>query len=345
MSVPKVSVILPVYNCENFISDCVNSILEQTFQDFELIIIDDKSTDNTLKIIQQIKDKRVNLIVKKKNSGYTNSLNLGIAKSKGEYIARIDGDDICMPNRFEKQVSFLDENKEIVACGSFSKIIGSDEIIYTPEYHEEIILELLRRNCIIHPSVMMRKSAINSLSVAYDVSKEPAEDYDLWVRLAKVGKLHNIQEVLLNYRYHENQVSILHYGKQKQSARESRFNLLNQLPFEKNEIELAIIMKFIENDINISFNEIVLFINKIKKKVLDSNYNNFFNQKGLESYLSYIEYETVKAYFLKRTKFYPSIFLNYINIHQKVKLKLSLKDEFKLMIKSLIFFNVKNEIN
>jgi glycosyltransferase involved in cell wall biosynthesis len=336
MHKPFISVLIPVYNCEKYIQTAIESVLNQTFSNFELLIIDDKSTDNTVEIIQQFQDERIRLVVKEKNSGYTNSLNWGIANAKGKYIARMDGDDICLPTRFEKQVSFLDANPDVIACGSSSIIIGTDTVVAVPENHEEIKLALLKGNCMIHPSIMIRKDSIDKFSISYDTSKEPAEDYDLWVQLAIIGKLHNLQEVLLHYRIHENQVSNVRNENQKNIAKQTRFKLLNHLPFAKTDKKINILKKFIETDISIQFEEILLYNKKIKEHILQSNINGFFEQNGLEDYLNGIEYETVKSYFLKREKYNPSIFLNYLKIKSVVPLKFSFKDEFKLFFKSFI---------
>jgi len=338
MCKPFISVLMPVYNCEKYIQTAIESVLNQTFSNFELLIIDDKSTDTTVEIIQQFHDERIRLVVKEKNSGYTNSLNWGIENANGSYIARMDGDDICLSTRFEKQVSFLEANPDIIACGASSIIIGTDTVVNVPENYEAIKLALLRGNCMIHPSIMFRKKSINEFSIYYDISKEPAEDYDLWARLVILGELHNLQEVLLHYRVHENQVSNIRNQNQNNIAKECKFKLLSHLPFAKVDKEINVLKKFIAADLPILFEEIILFHEKIKEKILESNKNGFFEQKGLEDYLNYIEYETLKSYFLKRKKYTPSLFFNYLKIKSLVKLNFTFKDEFKLFLKSFISY-------
>ena len=204
---PKVSVILPVYNCEQYIFETIQSVLKQTFSDFELLVVDDCSTDNTVKIIKEFNDSRINLIIKEKNSGYTDSLNYAVALAKGEYIARMDGDDVCMPNRFEKQVAFLEKNTDVVLCGSSVQFIGYQ--IGTKKYpikYDDIKIKLCFGTPFCHPSVMGKKEIF--LQVPYDRNFEPAEDIHLWSRIVKMGKVENLDETLLLYRTHKNQVSI-----------------------------------------------------------------------------------------------------------------------------------------
>ena len=228
-SMPKITVLMPVYNCELYIREAIDSILNQTLTDFEFLIIDDASTDKTVEVIKTYNEGRIKLVVKPSNTGYTNSLNYGLQVAKGEYIARMDGDDISFSERFAKQVAFLDANPDVVLCGSWFSIIDSGTVKKLPENNEAIKLALLRGNCIAHPSVMMRKQILNELSVVYDVSKEPAEDYDLWVRLLSLGKLHNLQEALLNYRMHSTQVSHKRAEEQKKRVIETKFELINLL--------------------------------------------------------------------------------------------------------------------
>ncbi len=123
---PRITVIMPVYNCELYIKEAIDSILNQTFTDFEFLIIDDASTDKTVSIIKEYKDFRIQLIEKEGNKGISDSLNYGLKVAKGEYIARMDGDDISLPERFVKQVTFLDSNPDVILCGSNFGIIGTE---------------------------------------------------------------------------------------------------------------------------------------------------------------------------------------------------------------------------
>ena len=125
--IPTISVIMPVYNCFDYIQEAINSILNQTFSDFELIIIDDYSSDGTVDLIKKFNDPRIKLTVKSVNSGISNSLNYGLKIAKGKYIARMDGDDISFPDRFERQVKFMDLNPKVILCGGGYISINSNQ--------------------------------------------------------------------------------------------------------------------------------------------------------------------------------------------------------------------------
>lgn len=213
MKGPLISVILPVYNAEGYIRESVQSILNQSYQNFEIIIIDDASTDNTLKIIKGIQDARIQIIVKNKNSGYVDSLNLGIAKAKGCFIARMDADDISLSNRFEEQITYLINNPGIVAVASRIKIIDEFNNVIGDWKNDadaisvaEIKNYLPRGNCLCHPSMMIRRNVFNFYS--YDNRQYGSEDWDLWLTLISDGfKIAKIDKTLLLYRVTNNSVS------------------------------------------------------------------------------------------------------------------------------------------
>jgi glycosyltransferase involved in cell wall biosynthesis len=210
---PVITVLLPVYNAEKYIESAVQSILNQTFRDFELIVINDGSTDQSLAILQKLagKDARINLI-SRQNTGYVVALNEGLAKANGEFIARMDADDICLPARFEKQVAYLRANPDCVLLGTnvaqmdqAGSLIGPmPDIAYG---HDNINHALLRRGWpIVHPAVMMRTSAVKTLG-GYLVELCPNEDHDLFLKLGEVGRLENLPDILVHYRKHESSES------------------------------------------------------------------------------------------------------------------------------------------
>lgn len=337
---PKISVLMPVYNCELYIKEAVDSILGQTFSDFEFIIIDDASTDSTASILKKYDDPRIQLIVKPQNSGYTNSLNYGLSIAKGEYIARMDGDDISLPERFAKQVAFLDVNPDIILCGTLFKIIGKDQIITVAEQHEDIKLAMLRDCCIGHPTVMMRKSYFDKFSLRYDITKEPAEDYDLWTRLLIIGKLYNLQEVLLHYRLHDLQVSQKRNEQQINTAKEIKINLLNHLGFERTVQNQILLKKMVSKRGLVSFKDMDQFPD-LKNKLLLANQTSFFEKVGFEKYILEIQYNLFKDFFLKRDRYSPVIYFQYLRIKSKWSNKLRPLDQMKLFLKSVIFYKKK----
>ncbi len=247
---------MPVYNCELYIQEAVESILAQTYTDFELLLIDDASKDKTVEIIKSFNDNRINLIQKPKNLGYTDSLNYGFSVAEGEYIARMDGDDFSLPTRFEKQVAYLDKHPDVVLCGANYSIIGTDIVNKLPENNDEIQIQFIRNNSIAHPVVMLRNSVLKANGIVYDVTKEPAEDFDLWVRLLNYGKLHNIQEVLLNYRVHQKQVSNLQSKKQRNISIDTKLNVFKNLSINWNQEEEKVLRKHLANIFFIDLKEL-----------------------------------------------------------------------------------------
>lgn len=211
MKDPLVSVLLPVYNRES-VNKCIDSILNQTFSDFELLIIDNASTDRTVDVIRSYQDKRIRLVINEKNIGQTGSLNKGLDLAKGKYIARIDSDDLMLENRLEKQISYMEEHPECGFCGSMIRNITEDDRISKP-LNLCITDEGLRlfqgiSSCIYHPAVMYRTKILRENGIYYDTKLMIAEDYEIWDRLLKITQGHNIPEVLTLYRVGDNKDSV-----------------------------------------------------------------------------------------------------------------------------------------
>lgn len=206
----KISVIMPVYNGEKYLREAIDSILNQTFTDFEFIIINDCSTDSTEDIIKSYDDSRIVYIKNEKNLGVAGTLNKGLDVAKGEYVARMDADDISLPARFEKQVSFMDKNSNIGVCGSQILIFEDNEpekIFAFSEKDAALRVDMLFNCAFAHPSVIIRKSILDNHNICYNLEYEKAEDYRMWYDIMRVSKSHNIQEPLLKYRHHQSQVT------------------------------------------------------------------------------------------------------------------------------------------
>ena len=201
-----ISVLMPVYNTkEEYLRASIESILNQTFTDFEFIIVNDGSTNNAEEVILSYKDNRIKY-VKQENQGIVGALNNAWSKASGKYIARMDSDDIAYPERFAKQVNFLEENPEYSLVGSWAKIIPSKNIIKLPQ--DIKIMDLLADCMFIHPSIMFNKADFEKFNLQYETGFEYAEDYCLYANAVKHLKMTNLQEVLLDYRvYPENSSS------------------------------------------------------------------------------------------------------------------------------------------
>jgi glycosyltransferase involved in cell wall biosynthesis/radical SAM superfamily enzyme YgiQ (UPF0313 family) len=200
---PKISVLMAVYNGEKFIEQALKSIHSQTCQDFELIIVDDASTDKTSDILVKMKDSRTFIYRNSENKGLTKSLNIGLKLCRGEYVARMDADDISLPRRFEKQVKFLDENPNCIAVGCWCGRIDSNGKVWgdwkPPTKYEDIKKQFLVGNSIPHGTAMVRRSALIKIG-GYDERYKYSQDYDLWLRLSELGELRNLGEYLYTLR-------------------------------------------------------------------------------------------------------------------------------------------------
>jgi glycosyltransferase involved in cell wall biosynthesis len=206
-----VSVVLPCYNCDQYIGEAIQSILNQTYRDFELIIIDDGSTDQTTTVIRSFNDNRIRLINKEQNQGLVDSLNRGLELAQFDYIAIMHGDDIASQDRLEEQVLFMETHPEIICCGSWINILGTEKVIQYPANSDEVHVGMLDGNIIAHPTVMLKTNTIKSHHLQYNPEYHyGAEDYEFWQQLMKVGRITNIPKVLLQYRLHNSQKSELY---------------------------------------------------------------------------------------------------------------------------------------
>lgn len=199
----KVTVLMPVYNGGKYLKEAIESILNQTYKDFDLLIINDGSTDNSEEVILEFSDERIKYIKNGKNMGLIETLNKGLDLISGEYIARMDQDDISLPKRLEKQVKFMDENRDIVVSGTYAKVFGEgikEYIWKVPICSEEIKVSLLFTCSLLHPSVILRNNSFKIQNLKYNELHKNAEDYGLWLETSFNNKLGNIPEVLLKYR-------------------------------------------------------------------------------------------------------------------------------------------------
>ena len=211
---PRVSVALPVHNCERYVAEAIESILAQTFTDFEFLIVDDGSTDGTLSILNRFaaRDSRIR-VISRPNTGIVGALNEMLGLARADLVARMDADDVALPVRFERQVRYLDEHPECVMVGSRVTIIDPDGDALTEMgdalSHEQIVTDLLnyKGQMVYHPAVIYRRKAVLDLG-GYRPECREAEDLDLFLRLAEVGQIVNLPEPLLKYREHRAKAGI-----------------------------------------------------------------------------------------------------------------------------------------
>ncbi len=217
---PLISLILPAYNSEEYLEEAIISILNQSFKNFEFIIVNDASTDNTQKIIKKYaqKDSRVKFIKNEIQKKIAKSLNIGIEKSSGKYIARMDSDDWAYPERLKLQFDFLEKNPDVVIVGGAIEVCdGNLKILNSRKFYlnnGDIRKHLFKFSPFSHPTIMMRREALNDVG-GYDVFLEVAQDYDLYFRLATIGALANLKNTVLKLRTHSQSASAIKGRKQE----------------------------------------------------------------------------------------------------------------------------------
>lgn len=198
---PKVTVLMPVYNGEKYLREAIQSILTQTFTDFEFLIINDGSTDKSLEIIKSFHDVRIRLVSNEINLKLIATLNKGLDLAQGKYVARMDSDDVSLPTRLQKQVDFMEKNTDTGVCGSWIKYIGEEQgECRFPTDSSDIMAHMFFDSVLAHPSVIMRKEMLDINKLRYDPEHLYVEDFGLWQRCSEFFNISNMPEVLLHYR-------------------------------------------------------------------------------------------------------------------------------------------------
>lgn len=282
---PSISVVMPVYNCGQYVAIAIESILKQKYTDFEFIIIDDGSSDNSVEIIRQFKDSRIIFIRNETNKGNYSARNRGMDIAKGKYICVMDADDISEPERLAIQYEFMEKNPSLGICGTFIKNIPSGIIPCFITDYAELKVAFLFNNYCSHPSLMIRREILKRFDLKYNTDYFYSADYDLCVRALKVTEIQNIPYSLLRYRRHQGQISFAKYAEQEKYADIIRINqLIDILGFELMEIPVLLHLKLMKKR---------AFLMKYKndaerwiRNILSKNKSvNYFNQIILERFL------------------------------------------------------------
>jgi glycosyltransferase involved in cell wall biosynthesis len=243
MSAPCVSLLMAVRDGEQYLEEAMQSVLNQTFHDFECIVINDGSADSTAAILERyrLEDPRIR-VYQQLNFGLVAALNRGLGLARGVYIARMDADDVSLPERLALQVAFMKSHPEVGICGTWIETFGADhcDVRRYPTDDATIRSWLLFESVLAHPSVMMRREVLERNCLLYDATVIHAEDYDLWVRAARHTVLANLPEVLLRYRLHPQQVVNKHEGKKLESAQLVRLAQLGCLGIRPTEEEMRL---------------------------------------------------------------------------------------------------------
>lgn len=283
---PKISVVMPAYNAEKYIGEAIDSILNQTFTDFEFIIINDGSTDRTKEIILEYDDSRIVLLENEKNSGIVVTLNKGLDAAKGEYIARMDADDIAVPERLKIQVEYMDKHLEVGVLGAGIRIFGDDIEPYDRVFTtnpEQLKSELIFNSCVAHPTVMIRKAVLDSEHFRYDKNYAGAEDYVLWWGLSQKAKIATVPDILHHYRIHRNQITQDKSEKYQKMMYELMKCRLHDMQVEVSEDEKqALFMYCIGKFQEYSVRSIRNFLDVLSKILLVNKQMHMFQKKPLQ---------------------------------------------------------------
>jgi glycosyltransferase involved in cell wall biosynthesis len=237
---PLVTVLISVYNGMPYLPATIESILDQTFSEFEILIVEDCSTDNSLQYLQSLTNPRIRLLINEKNLGMAESLNKGISHAKGKYIARLDADDRAMPERLKVQYQFMESNPNLVICGSWAQIINHDDrplSIWKQSIDPlEIRWRILFKNPYIHSSVMFKRDVVVDNQITYK-DLFGTEDYQFWSDLLRYGDGANIDQVLVQYRRHER--SMTEYNAKPMKAAHLEVANTNQSRLLKTQLPLS----------------------------------------------------------------------------------------------------------
>ncbi len=327
MKNPTISVIMPAYNAQEYIKEAIESILNQTYSDFEFIIINDGSTDKTEDIILSFNDPRIKYIKNSHNLGIVKSLNRAIDLAKGDYIARMDADDISLPHRLERQHTYMNSNPNVDICGSYMIGFGDREsIIKYPLTHQEIIVRFLFNNSMAHPTIFAKSRFYQEMK--YEEIYKDAEDYALWVKACQKFKFANIDEVLLKYRMHEKQISFSKYQQQQEKVKYIKKIILSYLGGGFNNEDIKV-LDSIREEKYISMTKISACYTKI---IEQNRLSNIFNQDTLVKELS------IRLIWMLNSNSHMGIrlIILYFSSPLRYKLNISFLIFFKIFIKSII---------
>ncbi len=229
---PVVSILMPVYKTSQYLREAMDSMLAQTFTDFELIVLNDCSPDNAEEILDGYDDPRIVRYLGEKNTGLANILNVGMQMAKGKYIARMDSDDISMPNRLEIQVNYLERHPDVDLCSCGMKMFGARNDTWIRESDpEKVKVTALFFSPILHASSVWRRDSFDKAGLRFRQEMVPAEDYDLWTRaLVKGLRLVNLPQVLYQYRIHPHQATTQTFKSLERSRSIQQNYLMATLP-------------------------------------------------------------------------------------------------------------------
>lgn len=328
---------MPVYNAGKYLAEAIDSVLSQTFRGFELLIINDGSTDNSVQIIKSYSDERIRLVENESNIRLIATLNRGIELAKGEYIARLDADDVCLPQRLEKQVAYMDAHPQVGLCGSYLRTFGlkKDYDVHFETEHDKIKFKLFFDTHFPHPAAMLRKSVLLRHNLRFEMEYIHAEDFEMWNRMAEVCRLAIVPEVLVLKRSHAEQISAMHSGTQEKISRKIRKELIEKLGVNPSNEEMDAYEDFLKNKLPAEKRELELLLDCLEKLVAGNNERNIYNSELFNLFFA----EKYWQLCTRSTHLGPFIYRKYRNsIFYKNNICAG-KGQFRFLLKSLIRYN------
>ena len=329
----QLTVIMPVYNGEKYLKEAIDSILNQTFTDFKLLVLNDNSTDGTKHILKkyQNQDHRIEVINKTQNIGPALLRNEGIAYAKTEFIALQDADDISMPTRFEKQIKVLRNNTKIGLCGTWFTIFGDkkEKTIRHNENHDALKVQFLNSCGIGNSTVMFRKNILGNLK--FEAEFVPAEDYALWSKLIQVTEFYNIPESLLNYRWHPNNISQSKEKNLRKSEVAIKKRQLKHFGINENDTHINDYLNALTLKRKLSTKDAISAIKASKKLKLKNNANHYYDAKLFNNLINKTIIRTIR-----NSKDIDANFMKYLKHESGYYHQISVVDKLMLFFKSLL---------
>jgi glycosyltransferase involved in cell wall biosynthesis len=335
---------MPVFNNALYLNEAIDCILNQSFKDFEFIILNDGSTDGSDTIIEKYSklDQRIVFVNDYTNKGFIYRLNQGLKLAKGDFIARTDGDDICVLDRFEKQIRYLETHPDITLCSGWFEYIGAKTgVITLPLSHDEIKVHLLEYSPIVHALMMCRRSFLTDQNLEYDPTAIAAEDYDLWTRIVGKATFANLPFVMLKYRMHPTQTSAKHSYLQWKNSDKCRVRMLNYIWDLKNEEDkrFAGLIAHPSSILKMEDAEKVLTI--LDELVFRNKDIQFFDENGFDHFIRNRKKNIVRYFYHNKKSYNFNVLAEFYNSPGAFRRELSAIDKVKIIIKCFILWQKK----
>ena len=248
---PAITVLMPAYNCASYVGEAIQSIQGQTFTDFEFLIIDDGSSDDTREVIRSFQDPRIRYLENQRNLGTISALNLGLRQARGIYVARMDADDISLPDRLQMQYELMERSPQAVVCGTSTSIINgqtpNQEWLITDD-PERLKVDLIFHMPMPHGSIFFRRDQQREAGVYYNEGYPHAEDYFFLYQLSRLGEIRGIEDILYRYRMHGEQTSTIHSAVQRATSNKIRAHILADLGVPYTERDWEVHTRLSEGD-------------------------------------------------------------------------------------------------